>query len=172
MTDTNCDFFRWTRDKQGAFSKTLKNELDKKMPMSGGIMTGPLEISVHAKELHRERIATICVKYGEPVSHNYSWSVELLTYSPIAYFVCDNRTLFGISSGLGIFPYNDSFTLGYYGAKWSKVYAKKINNGGDIEIPEKAGTMALLSDIEDILRKYNLIPPQPEPEATEDDGQN
>ena len=39
-----------------------------------------------------------------------------------------------------------------------EVYAKKINNGGDIAIPEKAGTMALLSDIEDILKKYGLIP--------------
>ena len=174
MTDTNCDFFRWTRDKQGAFSKTLKDELDKKMPMSGGTMTGPLEISVHSKELKVENIATIRITYGEPISHNYSWTVGLLNYSPIAYVFCNNTRLFGISNSLGIFPNNPngSFCLGYHGSRWPNVYTKKINNGGDIEIPEKAGTMALLSDIEDILRKYNLIPPQSEPEATEDDGQN
>ena len=87
----------------------------------------------------------------------------------------NNTKLFGVCYNLGLFPAipssNKQFTLGYYGARWPNVYANKLNNGGDIEIPEKAGTMALLSDIEDILRKYNLIPPQSEPEATEDDGQ-
>ena len=173
MTDTNKDFFRWTRDKQGAFSKTLKDELDKKMPKSGGTMTGPLEISFHSKELQVEKLATLRVTYGEPIRHNYSWTIGLLNYSPIAYVYCDNVRLFGISSGLGIFPNNpknSSFTLGYYGSRWPNVYTKKLNNGGDIEIPEKAGTMALLSDIEDILRKYNLIPQQ-EPEVPDDGTQ-
>ncbi len=175
MTDTNCDFFRWTRDKQGAFSKTLKDELDKKMPMSGGIMTGPLDIDFNTTRLTTEDILSFRVKYGE-TGTKYSWSWSVVSYSPISYFMYNNTKLFGVCYNLGLFPAlpssNKQFTLGYFGNRWPNVYTNKLNNGGDIEIPEKAGTMALLSDIEDVLRKYNLIPPQSEPEATEHDGQN
>ena len=173
MTDTDRDFFRWTRDKQGAFSKNLKHELDKKLPIEGGTLTGPLGIDVLTNELQIETVATLGVKYEGVYPHNYTWRIGLLSYSSIMYFSCGNRILFGISDALGIYPRNandNNFTLGYYGAKWPNVYTKKLNNGGDIEIPEKAGTMALLSDIEDVLRKYNLIPQQ-ETEVPDDGTQ-
>ena len=173
MTDTNKDFFRWTRDKQGAFSKTLKDELDKKFPSSGGKVSGMVEISVDSKELQIEPILKFNVKYGEPTRHDYTYSIGMLSYAPICYFQYQKTYLFGICYNLGIFPRNPNdknFTLGYYGAKWPNVYTKKLNNGGDIEIPEKAGTMALLSDIEDVLRKYNLIPQQ-ETEVPDDGTQ-
>lgn len=170
MTDTDRDFFRWTRDKQGAFSKNLKQELDKKLPKSGGTMTGPLDIDFNTTRLTVEDILSFRVKYGE-TGTKYSWSWSVVSYSPITYFTYNNTKLFGVCYNLGLFPAipssNKQFTLGYYGARWPNVYANKLNNGGDIEIPEKAGTMALLSDIEDVLRKYNLIPQQ-EPEVPDD----
>ena len=173
MTDTHCDFFRWTRDKQNNFSKILKDELDKKMSKSGGTMTGPLDIDFQTPNLKSENILSFRVKYGE-TGTKYSWSWSVVSYSPITYFMYDNTKLFGVCYNLGLFPAlpasNKQFTLGYFGSRWPNVYANKLNNGGDIEIPEKAGTMALLSDIEDVLRKYNLIPPQDEPEAKENDG--
>ena len=172
MTDTSKDFFRWTRDKQGAFSKTLKEELDKKLPIEGGTITGPIEISSFNEELEVKKLLSIRVKIGDPIRHDYTYSIGMLTYSPIVYGLYHNTMLFGICHNLGIFPANGgkNFTLGYYGARWPNVYANKLNNGGDIEIPEKAGTMALLSDIEDVLRKYNLIPQQ-EPEVPDDGTQ-
>ena len=63
----------------------------------------------------------------------------------------------GISPITGIFPLKDITTLGSEHCIWSKTFTKKLNNGADIDVPQKAGTMALLSDIEDTLRKYNLI---------------
>lgn len=70
------------------------------------------------------------------------------------------RSLVSISPSLGIVPISrePSFSLGYSSSPWPNVYTKKLNNGADLELPTKAGTVALLSDIEDILKKYNLIP--------------
>lgn len=41
--------------------------------------------------------------------------------------------------------------------KWTRMFAANLNNGADIAIPTKAGTLALLSDVEDILKKHGLI---------------
>ena len=171
MTDTDRDFFRWTRDKQGAFSKNLKQELDKKLPIEGGTLTGPLKIKYKTPTLVTETMFNFEIGYQEN-TRTYNWGWEFIPYSPISYYTYNKVQLFGICHNLGLFPgyAGEKFTLGYYGARWPNVYAKKLNNGGDIEIPEKAGTMALLSDIEDILRKYNLIPQQ-EPEVPDDGTQ-
>lgn len=172
MTDTDRDFFRWTRDKQGAFSKNLKQELDKKLPIEGGTLTGPIEICTYNEELKFQPMLNMRVKMDKPNQHDYTYSLGMLSYSPIIYMFYRGTPLFGICHNLGIFPSlgGKNFTLGYWGARWPNVYTNKLNNGGDIEIPEKAGTMALLSDIEDVLRKYNLIPQQ-EPEVPDDGTQ-
>lgn len=171
MTDTDRDFFRWTRDKQGAFSKNLKQELDKKLPIEGGTITGPLKIKYKTPTLATETMFSFEIGYQEN-TRTYNWGWEFIPYSPISYYTYNKVQLFGICHNLGLFPgyAGKNFTLGYYGARWPNVYANKLNNGGDIEIPEKAGTMALLSDIEDVLRKYNLIPQQ-EPEVPDDGTQ-
>lgn len=171
MTDTDRDFFRWTRDKQGAFSKNLKQELDKKLPIEGGTITGPLKIKYKTPTLATETMFNFEIGYQEN-TRTYNWGWEFIPYSPISYYTYNKVQLFGICHNLGLFPGSagEKFTLGYYGARWPNVYANKLNNGGDIEIPEKAGTMALLSDIEDVLRKYNLIPQQ-EPEVPDDGTQ-
>ena len=44
-------------------------------------------------------------------------------------------------------PYSQSYTLGDEKRKWGSAYTAKINNGSDIEVPNKAGTMALVEDI-------------------------
>ena len=172
MTDTDRDFFRWTRDKQGAFSKNLKQELDKKLPIEGGTLSGPIFFDRVTETLGDEDVIKLRIRYKEN-TFSCNWSMRFIPYSPISYICYDNSKLVGICHNLGIFPNNPNnrnFTLGYYGSKWPNVYTKRINNGGDIEIPEKAGTMALLSDIEDVLRKYNLIPQQ-EPEVPDDGTQ-
>lgn len=52
---------------------------------------------------------------------------------------------------------NNTTSLGLSSLKWTNVFAAKLNNGADIEIPTKAGKLALLSDIEDVLRQHGLI---------------
>jgi hypothetical protein len=45
-------------------------------------------------------------------------------------------------------PNNQDATLGRSDSKWIKTYTQTLNNGEDIQVPNKAGTLALLSDLE------------------------
>jgi hypothetical protein len=113
------------------------------------------------------------------IASDTSKSVNLIIYRKsgaydIGGFISDNaqgitigtyrsgalNPLYGFSNGptIGFAPQiNNMFCLGNSICKWTGVYATRLNNGADIQIPSKAGTLALLSDIEDILRQHNLI---------------
>jgi hypothetical protein len=58
---------------------------------------------------------------------------------------------FTITSSGQFFASTYTGTLGTSANKWATTFSTKLNNGADIEIPAKAGTLALLSDIEDAL---------------------
>jgi len=156
----NRDFYRWTRDKQKAFEEQVQRANDSKLATAGGVLTGPIVFDLPPQQHFPETAITFKVKY-KPTSTQYSWSIAISTLASQLYFQDRGRNILTISSGLGLFsanPQDQSFTLGYYNAPWPNVYTKKLNNGADLELPTKAGTIALLSDIEDILKKYNLIP--------------
>ena len=161
MTDKTRDFYRWTRDKQKAFEEQVKQANDTKFPKSGGTITGPIVIDIPPTATSPVIPITFKVKYKETSPQSYSWGISLSSIGNLLYIREWSRDILGISSSLGLFPDNPnnaSFSLGYYNAPWPNVYTKKLNNGADLELPTKAGTIALLSDIEDILKKYGLIP--------------
>ena len=155
----NRDFYRWTRDKQKAFEEQVQRANDSKFPSSGGTITGPVKIELPAQQNNPERVLEFSVKYKTD-SQPYKWAVSVMTVGPMIYLEYAGRSLVSISPSLGIVPISreSSFSLGYSSSPWPNVYTKKLNNGADLELPTKAGTIALLSDIEDILKKYNLIP--------------
>lgn len=160
MTDKTRDFYRWTRDKQKAFEEQVKQANDTKFPKSGGTITGPIVIDIPARKVNPEVPITFKVQYSEAGS-GYVWNIALSSVGDLFYIQYRNTNLLAMCSSLGLFsanPKNTSFTLGYYNAPWPNVYTKKLNNGADLELPTKAGTIALISDIEDILKKYGLIP--------------
>ena len=156
----NRDFYRWTRDKQKAFEEQVKEANDTKFPRSGGTITGPIVIDIPPRKVHPEIPITFKVQYSE-AGNGYEWNIALSSVGDLFYIQYRKTNLLAMCSSLGLFsayPQNKSFTLGYHNAPWPNVYTKKLNNGADLELPTKAGTIALLSDIEDILKKYNLIP--------------
>ena len=161
MTENkNRDFYRWTRDKQKVFEEQVKQANDTKYPISGGTIRGQVVIDMPPSQKGTERPIVFNAKFKE-TSNTYTWSIGISTIADLFYICWQNREMIAISPHLGLIPgtgRGKEFTLGYSGKHWPNVYADKLNNGEDIEIPTKGGTIALLSDIEDILKKYNLIP--------------
>ena len=49
---------------------------------------------------------------------------------------------------VSIHPYTNGGTLGKSYAKWETLYASKLNNGANLVIPNKAGTLATMGDVE------------------------
>ncbi len=160
MSEEKTEFFRWTRDKHNAFAKLVMKLLDNKVPKTGGTMTAQLEVDLPPATKDLSRPAFSCKARYNATSTGYVWHIAPCSIGPILYFKSGTKNIIGISNSLGIFPASSSLniSLGYWDCPWSNVYAKKLNNGNDIEIPTKGGTLALVSDIEDILRKHNLIP--------------
>ena len=155
------NFFKWTRDNQKRFADEVAEELDSKMPANGGTITGPLIIDLPANSTSPEYPLIFKAKYNE-TSGQYTWKIGLSSVSPGLAIAYGNRQIIDIGASTGICPLDTNLTLGISKVPWGNVFTKKLNNGaensGNIEIPSKGGTLALVSDIEDILRKHGLIP--------------
>lgn len=169
------NFFKWTRDNQKAFADEVAKELDNKASIdavdnlvagavakTGDTMTGQLIIKIPPNFKSSEYPIHLITQYKED-SLIHNWYIGASCLTGILYFAFNKRDLVGLSDNMGIFPLKTNLALGHLKYPWENTFTKKINNGADIEIPAKAGTMALVSDIEDILRKHGLIPA----EATE-----
>lgn len=173
-------FFTWTRDNHAAFAEAVAEELNSKatieemknkMSKSGDKMVGALTIHLPPTQAGVEQPLTFKTQYREN-STQYTWSIGISAIGPQFYIMHNGRLVVGLSEGLGFFPMHYPMPLGYKDRPWSNTFTKKLNNGADIEIPNKAGTLALVSDIEDILRKHGLIPnePQQTEQPTEQQG--
>ena len=57
----------------------------------------------------------------------------------------------GIQDVGQIVPYTKYADLGSATISWRRVYATKLNNGADIEIPTQGGTLARLEDIQEAI---------------------
>lgn len=155
----NRDFYRWTRDKQKAFEEQVKEANDSKFPKTGGKITGPIEIDIPGRRVSPEIPIRFRVEYHETSKYTWAFSISTVT-STFELVYGTSRSLLAVSPAMGLYPtdIDPRFSLGTEYRPWPNVYTKKLNNGADLELPTKAGTVALLSDIEDILKKYNLIP--------------
>ena len=154
------NFFKWTRDNQKRFADEVAEELDNRMPLNGGTITGVLDIKIPPQQNSNEYPIQFSTQYNETASL-LTWRIGASALTPIFYIRYGNTNLLGLGTGLGLFSENKSLTLGYKDRPWAKTFTKIISNGDEeIIVPSKAGTFALVSDIEDILRKHGLIPPE------------
>ena len=174
MTQKKWRFFTWTRDNHKAFADAVAEELDTKasketvdqlvagtVSKSGDTISGHLALQMSSGSDNTVFPLTIKGNFKDSKT-TYSWSIGLATIGEIFYIKCKSSRLIGLAPGLGLFTEHGAATLGCSIWPWPKTFTKKLNNGADIEIPNKAGTMALVSDIEEILRKHKLIPDEPE----------
>lgn len=123
---------------------------------SGDTMTGDLTIGGDSSD--SKRLQLIRLSGTTPIGGFITDNGQGLTFGSYNSGIRGN--LYAMSNGptLGFYPLKSNmFTLGNSLYKWTGVFAAKLNNGADIEIPNKAGTLALLSDIEDILKQHGLI---------------
>ncbi len=173
MSIKNKLFAAWTRDNHRFFAEAVANELnnkantkdlEQKVSKDGDTMSGNLTLKVPAGSGAYVFPLEFKGKYkDEKNSQEYRWSIGISTIGTTFYVRYANMNVFCISPSF-ISCVGRSSTLGFDKQPWGNTYTKKISNGTeDIEVPSKAGTMALVSDIEDILRKHNLIPQETTP---------
>lgn len=169
------NFFKWTRDNQKAFADAMATELDSKaskdtvddlrataVSKTGDMMTGVLTIRLPPGSGGTVFPIQIQGQFNETGSIR-SWGIGLTTFGMELYFRHMTTDIVGITSHGAFFPtvsVKNSSSLGTKINAWKRTYTTILNNGEDIAIPAKAGTMALVSDIEDILRQHGLIPPE------------
>lgn len=123
----------------GTEESPLKVTDDTYLPLSGGTLTGPLVAPIKTPNYYTT--ATIfsvrvdeTAKTGTPITFQATSWGDILTLS-------SQITADGCS------PLKTTSSLGGPFHVWDKVYTKKINNGSNITVPNKAGTMALIEDI-------------------------
>lgn len=176
MKQKKWRFFTWTRDNHKAFADAVAEELDTKasketvdelvagtVSNSGDTMTGGLTLRFPTAPISPIFPIIFKGKFSDgPYSTEYTWGLGLSTVSTVFYIRYDNQDILAITPVTGIIPQRKGLALGANYGMWENTFTKKLNNGADIEIPNKAGTMALVSDIEEILRKHKLIPDEPE----------
>lgn len=170
-------FLAWNRENQAAFAGEISKELEKKASVeslenlseittvaltdkiskSGGAMTGSLEIKFPPSTPIGSIFPIIFKGKFTETNTEYIWKLGISTVGTQFYFRYNTQDIISIVASIGIVPLNKTLTLGYNNIQWANTFTKKINNGADIEIPAKAGTLALVSDIEDILRQHGLI---------------
>ena len=161
-TDSRFDFvqeqmdneFSYVRDEFAEADKGLSNKIDEtkselqkniddKLPLSGGVMTGPIEIETREAD---RRVLTFRASNG----------VSYVMYADPN----GVQMPFKIYSTRDISPaYSGKYELGDWLNSWKTVYTTSLSAGGfdkNITVPEKAGTMALLEDVESKADKTEL----------------
>lgn len=130
-------------DKIDETKAELQKNIDDKLPLTGGTLTGSLTI-VGDGNFTSE--ALILKHKANGVAHKVVVS-DSGVQMPF--------DLFGMH-GIEPSPFDGPYNLGTKYNKWGTVYTTKISNGSDISVPEKAGTMALLEDVEPKANKTDL----------------
>lgn len=143
VLDTGANYV-WTGEEWDKLSETIdltnyatKAEVNDKLSLNGGTLTGPLEINAIGGST---TLLTLSYKATETSSAN-SWGFYLGTNMlNLSY----NGTGFYTFSPLHVSPAGNGIRdLGQSYAKWKTLYATKLNNGADIAVPTTGGTMAL-----------------------------
>ena len=95
------------------------------LPLSGGVMTGPIRFSFSGSSLYEPRIS------------NNANDIQIGTSFKPEMFVFDLST-----TGI-LRPGGYSSDLGNRTYKWRRIYGQKLNNGEDIAVPTTGGTMVV-----------------------------
>lgn len=105
---------------------TTAVDLSGYLPLTGGDISGPITFAGTA----------------------YSVKYDASKYGVVVYTNASRGFVFA-NSGTGYFAPTSSATadLGQANQRWRRVYVTKVNNGADIAIPTKGGTLALAEDI-------------------------
>jgi hypothetical protein len=122
----------------------LKNVLDGKVDKDGDTMTGALSI------LRTSSSNTSLITIGNGTASSRRWNF-LPSYNATSMSVYPGSTEtngFRFASTAFVPASNNVRYLGSASLKWKGVYTSTLNNGADLAVPNKAGTLATMADVE------------------------
>ncbi len=126
-------------------------------------MTGELELKFPIGSGGKIFPIVLKGRYNDvSTSPEYIWRLGISTVGANFYIQYNNQNVISIGASVGIMPVGGGqLSLGYKKIPWANTFTQKLNNGSDVGediiVPTKGGTLALVSDIEDILRQHGLI---------------
>ena len=138
-TDTFEDIAQSVADVEQSVAdmeETIADLDDKYVKKTGDTMTGPLRFGTYGSIGERFGSET-----GTGITISYYYGGQAPWYPLV------NITNKGISP----VPLNTAMTLGNQAHPWKKLYVKEINNGYDLTVPAKSGTLATIEDVNDAL---------------------
>lgn len=137
----NCDN---TSDLDKPISTATQNALDSKVDKSGDTMTGALNILRDVSS----NIPLIIIGNGGTTSRRWNFLPSYNAASMSVYPGSTETNGFRFSSTGFVPASNNARYLGSASLKWKGVYAGALNNGADLVVPNKAGTLATMADVE------------------------
>lgn len=146
---------------ENIYAKKLNNGADLIVPTEGGTLARIEDVDGYVKKSGDTMTGFLTFEHdglAHPMKHvlhgGHSFSIECYYNNEQNYQEALNFSgagLFATSTKAEIKPY-----LGHADAPWYNVYAKKLNNGADIEIPTEGGTLARVEDLTDFAKKGDL----------------
>lgn len=118
--------------------ETIADLDDKYVKKTGDTMTGPLRFGTYGSI--GERLGGSDTGTGITISYYYGGGQA--TWYPLVDIT---------NKGISPVPLNTKMALGNQAHPWKKLYVKEINNGYTLNVPQKAGTLATIEDVNDAL---------------------
>lgn len=127
----------------------ISADVNDSLPTAGGTMSGPIEFT-GSLDSYLEKLPV----FRFNVTGGGYTTNKTIEVGPLNTLFLNELSLSGVGD---IAPFGPSKTLGLNVSKWDTVYVTKIYNGGTIDIPAKAGTMALTSDIDEAVGDISTV---------------
>lgn len=125
-------------DWEKGVEETIADLDDKYVKKTGDTMTGPLRFGTYGSI--GERLGGSDTGTGITISYYYGGGQA--PWYPLVDIT---------NKGISPVPLNTKMALGNQAHPWKKLYVKEINNGYDLTVPAKSGTLATIEDVNDAL---------------------
>lgn len=137
----NCDN---TSDLDKPISTATQNALDGKVSKSGDTMSGALNIA----NIESSNAALLTLTHSNTAT--YKWNIApRYNSTTLSVYPGSTETNGFRFATTGFVPAsNNARYLGSASLKWKGVYTGALNNGADLVVPNKAGTLATMGDVE------------------------
>lgn len=114
------------------------------LPLSGGTLTGGLDIAISESKNPSIQLRSAAFGRGVILESSYATQTFSISFSMSGGSKVDSYAF----SPETLSPRRQNVNLGSTWYHWACVYANKLNNGADIAIPTTGGTLARLEDLE------------------------
>ena len=122
----------------------LKNALDGKVEKAGDTMTGALNIA----NIASSNTALLTLTHSNTATYKWNIAPRYNSTTLSVYPGTTETNGFRFATTGFVPSSNNARYLGSASLKWKGVYTGALNNGADLVVPNKAGTLATMDDVE------------------------